>query len=163
MVWTLLLAVYGAALSTTLGVLQYRRSRRTVRLTAVPATRADDELTGNFVRVSIANSGFETVHVRSASMLVEYDKPSLRKRLRHMRRFRSLNRFQGFVRYGLPDDTHFDRELPASIEPGRNLALWVPRAAMKDARAEAKASKKIRVSVQDELDRTFVSPPLPDP
>src|SRR5690606_8225415 len=154
--WQLGLAIYGAALSTLLAWRGWRRDRRGLWITAVPALNADLEPRGRWIRVSLQNRGYEVVHLTS----VHLKRRILREDLgwvgwRGLLRYRRCRKSWWYLgESSLPDGTVFDRPFPLTLEAGRNAVVWLPAEAV-GAIADKAIKGDVRLVVQDELDRCF--------
>ena len=161
MAWEQGLAIYAAGLSTALAWLQYRKARRTIHLTAMPAVNPKPDMPGMWVRVSLQNHGFEPVRIERAILDRKIERPDLgvwgwRGLVEYHRWYRSW----WYSSTALPSACKVDQEFPADVQPGRSTAIWLPCDMLKEAEKEA-VGGILRVSVQDALDRTFRSPILP--
>ena len=155
------LAAYAAMLSTGLAVYEWRKSRRTVKLTAVPAMHPKPNMPGEWIRVSIQNHGFEPVHLERAGIGRQIKRKDLgwlgwRGLLKH----KTWSRSWWYNATALPSSAICEPQLPAVVEPGRSILIWMPYDMLFLAQKEAERGN-LRVWIQDALDRTFHSPILP--
>lgn len=162
MSWEFGLAIYGAALSSLLAWRSWRRDRRGLWITAIPALNVDLEPKGRWIRVSLQNRGYEVVHLTSLRLDYRIERADLgwvgwKGLLRHGRWYKS---WWYLSESSLPKQTVFDRPFPLTLEAGRNVVIWLPADPIL-AIAEKAVERDVRVVVQDELDRSFRSPKLP--
>ncbi|MBM0169662.1 hypothetical protein [Altererythrobacter sp. C41] len=161
MEWGQWLAIYGAALSTLLAWRTLRKDRRVLKISAAPALNVEHSPEGKWIRVALQNRGFTPVHVRMAGIYTRLRRPDLgilgwRGVIRHKRWCRNW----WYLGSSLPEETIVEPKLPGTIEPGRQMIVWLPGNAI-HATAEANFAGDVRLFVQDEWDRTFTSAKLP--
>lgn len=161
MTWEFALGLYGTFLSTALALWQWRKSRRTISIHTVPAISPSPDMEGKWIRVSIKNRGFETIHIRHAFIGTGLQRPDLgllgyKGVLKH----RTWTRRWWLLGTGLPETAVADPSIPHSLDPGRNVVIWLPWEKVASLMEGANRGV-VRVVVQDELDRTFLSPKLP--
>lgn len=156
-----MVGAYGAVLSTIVAYRQWRGGRPRIVITSMPAFNGPGfEPVGNYLRVVVANHGTSKVHIRQAFVLLVMDWAKWHGRLKafltHRGRWRSAEQLP----MPLPDNTIVIPPLGAALDPGQSLVIWIPGAEYEHLRYGPRA-KGMRIGIQDETDRTFISRPVP--
>ncbi|MDQ0250800.1 hypothetical protein J2W22_002864 [Sphingomonas kyeonggiensis] len=150
------IAVYAAGLSTVIAGVQWRGARRHLKMSSCHAyNSAEHPPAGTFTRVTIANHGSQTVFVRTIYMEVHVRARRFHETLVHLYRYWRWQR-GSWVGQALPATTINEPALPSEILPGRSLTVWL-RA---DDLMTISKGRRIRLVVQDEMDRSMRSPDL---
>lgn len=161
MAWEQWLSIYGAGLSSLLAWRSWRKDRRELKIAATPAIDPDMLASETGVRVSLQNRGFEPVHLRYATLAYRIERLDLGLLgWRGVLEYRGWHRSWWFSYRPLPEGTKIDPPLPCTVEPGRNVTIWL------DSEGIAQVARKahrgdVRIEIQDELDRRFRSGRLP--
>lgn len=150
------IATYAAGLSTLLALRELRRSNRRLKITSCPAFNGMAfKPSGNFTRVTVANDGAHTVYVRSLFLSVHLRRYRITETVLHLYRYWRWQR-GSWVGQALPESTVIEPPLPSEILPGRSLTVWLPAAPF----MEISKGRRVRLIIQDELDRSIYSPDL---
>jgi hypothetical protein len=149
------LAIYGAVLSTAVGVWNYLRARSKVRVLLRLAVDTVEGKPQHGLVISIGNPSAEMVHITHVSFLYPFESPTLRNRLRDLIRFKRLPRNQGWCQCSL---SLLDVEdgCPVSIEPGKSHLIFVRHEVLEGLLKRAQ-SRRLKAVVQGALWRNKYS------
>lgn len=150
------LAIYGAILSTAVFFWNAARAMPRFKVRLTHATNQTDD--GEFqigMGISIQNPSSHDVHISNVSFLYPLRKPSLRQRVWHLIRYKSLPLSVGWCHSSL-SNYEIDDECPVSIEPGKSHWIFVPENIVKKVMDGAHA-RHLKVVVQDALWRNKYS------
>lgn len=107
------------------------------------------------ISISVQNPSLQTAHITNVSFLYPYRKPTLRKRLKHMIRFKRVPFCIGWCHsslsfHGIEDGC------PVSIEPGKSHRIFVRDDVLESLLKDA-TSRHLKAVVQDALWRNKYS------
>lgn len=154
---TEIIGLYGAALSSVVAFRQWRAAHPKLTLTTVPAYNGQGfEPVGQFIRVNVSNRGATKAYLRSAFVQLLLEPQTFGDRLRYWRG--SISPWHGGGRQlvRLPAETIIAPDLPATLEPGQSLVVWVPLDAHR-ALWDGPRVRGVRIVVQDQGDRSYSS------
>ncbi len=149
------LAIYAAALSTTVFLwnLSRSRSRIAVKLVLGVSDGAGEVQSGAYI--AIQNVSPHTVHLSSLSILYPYRNANLIDKVTHLFRYRRLPRTVGWVHTKL-DYFSVEDKLPISLEARQSHHVFVPDPVLDRILHDA-IRREIRANVQDALWRSTYS------
>jgi hypothetical protein len=149
------LAIYGAFVSTVVFMWNIYRTRARIRVEVVPGFHGNGDEKKFGVYISIKNVSAHTVHLSNVSVLYPYQNPSMRERLNHIVRFRSLPYTVGWVHSSLSNYKLKDG-CPVSLDARKSHEIFVPNAAFRKILEDA-VRREIKAVVQDQLWKNIYS------
>jgi hypothetical protein len=154
---TIVLALYGALLSTFVAALNLRRGAPSLRVRAYPGYWTGDDparAPGTYAVVELANERQVPVQAKSVGVMYPQGPVPIWEKIRKTARYRRHWRTTCWVHsYAVHKEAG---ELPAVVEPAHSVQIWIPDAALAAALRDDGASICI-FYVQDGLGRTFHS------
>lgn len=149
------LAIYGAVLSTSTAVWNYLRTRPKIRVRLIFAleTVEGQPLTG--LAIFVQNYSAQTVHIANVNLLCPFGSTSLRKKLDHLLRYKTIPYTQGWCFYPL-SRVGVEDHGPIDIDPGKSHKIFIKDSSLEPLLSETK-SRLIRAVSQDALWRNEYS------
>lgn len=148
------LAIYAAALSSAIFFWNIRQSRPRIKVDLIWGIKKPGE---SGVYVFVRNISPHDVHLTNISILYRYKIPTLKDRIGHIWRFKTLPRTLGWVHSSLSNFS-IESGCPITIEANKSYSVLIPDATV-EVMLEKAIDRSLKAGVQDQLWRDSYSKP----